>query len=47
MNTLRRLVAMIAVVSLAWLGVAAPANAAKPEAVLQSWYRLKIGRAHV
>ena len=42
MNALYRMVAMIAVVTLAWLGVAAPASAAKPEAVLQSWYRLTL-----
>ena len=42
MNALYRMVAMIAVVTLAWLGVAVPASAAKPEAVLQSWYRLTL-----
>lgn len=42
MNAMHRMVAVIAVVTLAWLGVTAPANAANPQAVLQSWYQLTL-----
>jgi PAP2 superfamily len=42
MNVLCRLVAVLVVVTLAGLGAVLPVNAAKPEAVLQTWYKLTL-----
>ena len=42
MNPMCRMLAMLVVVTLTGLSVAAPADAAKPEAVLKSWYQLTL-----
>ena len=42
MNPMCRILAMLVVVTLTGLSVAAPADAAKPEAVLKSWYQLTL-----
>ena len=42
MNPMCRMLAMLVVVTLTGLSVTAPADAAKPEAVLKSWYQLTL-----
>ena len=42
MTVLRRIAAMLVMAAAAWLGTISTANAAKPEAVLSSWYQLTL-----